>query len=193
MFVCQQSKAVSWIRGEVDFVTSDAGSAHSKSSTLAQDCNSTELILLGADVVYHNDLVADLVATIATLLPATSATMTTETTFAATDSTATRSSACAMRTLPSCGGRFLMAYCERGAGQTFFDAMEAEGFECTLLAIQRQDRDGDFAEWKPSLHPFGELPCTLGDIRSDAAEAQNLGQFYKSSRYSILEFKRTCE
>ena len=141
--------------------------------------------------MYHNDLVANLVATIATLLPAKSAATTTETTFVAPDSTTTRSSACAIHTLPSCGGRFLMAYCERGAGQTFFDAMEAEGFECTLLAIQRQDRDDDFAEWKPSLHKVGELPCTLDDIRSDAAEAQNLGQFYRSQRYSILEFKRT--
>ena len=122
------------------------------------------LLLLGADVVYNAELTGALVATLAALLPRGRA-----------------------------DGCFVMAYRERGAGHAFFTAMDAEGFQSTLL-LACSDLQSDLRsppESSSSSSKGGGLAFTMADVRDEAARAAaEPGTFYSTSRYSVLEFRR---
>ena len=90
-------------------------------------------------------------------------------------------------------GCFVMAYRERGAGHAFFTAMDAEGFQSTLL-LACSDLQSDLRsppESSSSSSKGGGLAFTMADVRDEAARAAaEPGTFYSTSRYSVLEFRR---
>ena len=137
------------------------------------------LLVLGADVVYRDDLVAPLVATLSALLP--------RPTGGGDDGDGDDDQGSRGRSSSSTG-RFLMAYRERGAGEAFFAAMDDAGFEGTLLLSNSTDAEpptcgGAVAD--------SSVAWTMENVREEAKKAASEPRhFYSAQRHSVLQFRR---